>query len=81
MVPLVTGCLAGVLPFQNVYEYLRVSGATWRFNYYRSLPTVISTVLVMAFYVDGSLSLPRALAVHIGANVAVPVLVVVPSGA
>ncbi len=66
-----------VLPFQNVYEYLRVSGATWRFNYYRSLPTVISTVLVIGFYVDGSLTLSRALAVHIGANVAVPALVVV----
>lgn len=66
-----------VLPFQNVYEYLRVAGATWRFNYYRSLPTLISTVLVVGFYVDGSLTLVRALAVHVAANVAVPILVVV----
>lgn len=64
-----------VLPFQNTYEYLRGQGANRRFNFYRSLPIVVSTLLIVALYADGSLTLRRALAANVGANLAVPLWV------
>lgn len=66
-----------VLPMQNTYEYLRAQGDTWKFNIYRSLSLVLSTIFIVALYVVGRLDLTGALAVTWAANVIAPVGIIV----
>ncbi len=64
-----------VLPMHNTFEYLRATRANVRFNVYRSLPFVLTTVLIVGLFVVGRLDLTSALAVTWLANVVSPLLV------
>jgi len=55
------GAMLLVLPMQNAYEYCRARRRTIRFNVYRGLPSLLTTVLVVGLFLAGSLDLRSAL--------------------
>lgn len=57
-----------VLPMQNSFEYLRARGGNTKFNVYRSLPLVLTTVFIVGAALAGSLTLSSALACTFFAN-------------
>jgi O-antigen/teichoic acid export membrane protein len=62
------GAMLLVLPMQNAYEYCRARRRTVRFNVYRGLPSLLTTVLVVGLFLTGSLDLRTALFVTWLAN-------------
>ncbi|MPY93234.1 MAG: oligosaccharide flippase family protein [Acidimicrobiia bacterium] len=65
-----------ILPFQNVYEQLRATGRTTRFNVYRSAPIVVNAVSVTALFFADRLTLNTALGASLAANLVVPLVVI-----
>ncbi|MEZ5234642.1 MAG: lipopolysaccharide biosynthesis protein [Acidimicrobiales bacterium] len=57
-----------VLPMQNSFEYLRARGGNTKFNVYRSLPLVLTTVFIVGTFLSGSLNLRTALFATFSAN-------------
>jgi O-antigen/teichoic acid export membrane protein len=66
-----------VLPMQNAFEYLRARGHNTKFNVYRSLPLVLTTLFIVGLALKGSLTLGTALACTFAANLGGALLVIV----
>jgi len=62
------GAMLLVLPMQNAYEYCRARGQNIKFNVYRGLAPMATTVLIVALFLLGALDLRSALLVTWAAN-------------
>ncbi|MCC6435384.1 MAG: oligosaccharide flippase family protein [Acidimicrobiales bacterium] len=62
------GAMLLVLPMQNCFEYLRARGGNTKFNIYRSLPLLLTTVFIVALFVSDSLTLRNGLLATFLAN-------------
>lgn len=57
-----------VLPMQNSFEYLRARGGNTKFNIYRSLPLVLTTVFIVVLFIGDALTLRNGLMATFFAN-------------
>ncbi len=79
-VTLFRACLVAalvILPFQNVYEYLRATGHLTRFNIYRSAPIALNAIAVTVLFFMDHLTLTSAVVASLVSNAVVPLAVIV----